>query len=216
MHHCRQDTHQGGNPLLLPSDSVHCTQEGLAQPALQLTPPGGRGGSRSAGAPVRMACMVATASQAPATREGTCSVAIGFSQGFRGTCADGLHGRDGLHRAGRAEQVPDHRLGAVDAHVRAGQRRPDRPVLRQVARLDRKQVTDYCCRLKRQFFFSALRQMSSWGSGAAGPFQDTQPHCRCMPCDLLTAGMCCQIVCADGDADACATDTQVQTMAAAR
>ena len=54
-----------------------------------------------------------------------------------GTCADGLHGRDGLHRAGRAQQVPDHGLGAVDAHVPARQRRADRPVLRQVARLER-------------------------------------------------------------------------------
>ena len=51
------------------------------------------------------------------------------------TSPDGLHGGDGLHCSRGAQQVANHGLGAVQAHVPAGQRGADRAVLRQVARL---------------------------------------------------------------------------------
>ena len=44
-----------------------------------------------------------------------------------GTCADGLDNGDGLDGAGGAQQVPQHALAAVDAHLRPRHCCPDRP-----------------------------------------------------------------------------------------
>ena len=55
-------------------------------------------------------------------------------------CLDGLHGGDGLHSAGSPQEVPDHGLGGVDAHVVPRDGRPEGSVLGHVPRQRRRRV----------------------------------------------------------------------------
>lgn len=74
------------------------------------------------------------------------------------TGADGLDGGDSLNCSSSTQQVADHGLGAIDAHVTARNRCPDCPVFRQVTRLQAAQSPQKYI-LSRRAFGTASQQV---------------------------------------------------------